>query len=75
MTQHVLEQPLPPYRIGRLDRDFDDFDPTYDLPRDQSERPALDEIDQDGLDGEDADIRLGLERWGDLQFPSRLINS
>ena len=36
-------------------------------------RPHLEDYDHDGYDGEDADIILGLNRWGDLQFPSRLL--
>lgn len=36
-------------------------------------KPSLSDYDHDGLDGEDTDRILGLNRWGDLQFPSRLL--
>jgi len=34
---------------------------------------SLEDYDHDGLDGEDADILLGLVRWGDLKVPDRIF--
>lgn len=33
----------------------------------QVKYPSLSDLDHDGVDGDDADIILGLTRWGDLR--------
>jgi hypothetical protein len=39
----------------------------------QVKMPSLADYDREGIDDEDADVRLCLDRWGDLRVPERLI--
>lgn len=65
---------IPEITVSGIVQDFDFVHETeHTLRYMQVKMPSLDQLDHDGLDGEDADILLGLTRWGDLQFPSRLL--
>lgn len=54
-----------------------DFDFVHEMDRTivcgQVKCPSLSDYDHDGYDGEDADVLLGLDRWGDLRVPERLM--
>jgi hypothetical protein len=52
-----------------LERGFDtvnDHDSYYGT---QIKAPSLEDYDHDGIDEADADIRLCLDRWGDMRVP------
>lgn len=62
------KQPVLASTLPSVKQDFD-FVSEKELTVGSSKiKPSLDEYDHDGVDGEDADILLGLERWGDRRM-------
>lgn len=53
-----------------------DFDTVHETDRTtvcgQVKCPSLSDYDHSDYDNEDADLTLGLDRWGDLRVPDRL---
>lgn len=69
------DQPMLAATVPNVKQDFDFVHETERTTTwGQVKCPSLDDYDHSGLDGEDADIRLCLDRWGDLRVPERLLS-
>jgi hypothetical protein len=65
---------IPAITASSVSHDFDFVHETeHSLRYTQVKMPSLSDYDHSDYDNEEADILLGLTRWGDLQFPSRLL--
>lgn len=65
---------IPEITVSGIVQDFDFVHETENTLRYmQVKMPSLSDYDCSDYDNEGSDILLGLTRWGDLQFPSRLM--
>lgn len=62
------KRPVLVAKLPAVKQDFDSIGERELTTSSSCLKPSLDEYDHDGFDGEDADILLGLDRWGDRRL-------